>query len=89
MQASKSSCMVAETLCLSPSGTPSLCPLLLQFVRSQIHTHIHTPCTPLHRPIYQAFQALRDGPEWEKLTAAQKRIVDNELRDFKWVAEVN
>jgi oligopeptidase A len=37
----------------------------------------------MHRPIYQAFQALRDGPEWGQLSAAQKRIVENELRDFK------
>jgi Zn-dependent oligopeptidase len=34
------------------------------------------------RPLYEAFQALRDGPVWSKLTPAQQRIVTNELRDF-------
>lgn len=34
------------------------------------------------RPLYEAFKALKEGPEWEDLTAAQRRVVDNELRDF-------
>ncbi|GIL75386.1 hypothetical protein Vretimale_7960 [Volvox reticuliferus] len=34
------------------------------------------------KPLYSAFKALREGPEWASLTSAQKRIVDNELRDF-------
>lgn len=34
------------------------------------------------RPLYEAFQALKDGSDWEGLTTAQKRIVDGELRDF-------
>jgi Zn-dependent oligopeptidase len=34
------------------------------------------------RPLYEAFQALKDGEHWEGLSAAQKRIVDNELRAF-------
>ncbi|KXZ49272.1 hypothetical protein GPECTOR_22g865 [Gonium pectorale] len=34
------------------------------------------------KPLYTAFKALRDGPEWSSLSAAQQRIVDNELRDF-------
>ena len=34
------------------------------------------------RPLYEAFRALRDGPDWVSLTGAQQRIVDSELRDF-------
>jgi oligopeptidase A len=34
------------------------------------------------RPLYEAFQALKDGELWSSLTAAQKRIVETELRDF-------
>lgn len=35
------------------------------------------------KPLYAAFSALKDSPEeWGKLSAAQKRIVENELRDF-------
>ncbi|PNW73795.1 hypothetical protein CHLRE_13g572900v5 [Chlamydomonas reinhardtii] len=34
------------------------------------------------KPLYQAFKALREGPAWSGLTAGQRRIVDNELRDF-------
>jgi len=34
------------------------------------------------KPLYEAFKSLKDGPEWAKLSAAQKRIVENELRDF-------
>ena len=34
------------------------------------------------RPLYEAFQALRDSEGWEALTGAQRRIVDSELRDF-------
>ena len=34
------------------------------------------------RPLYEAFKAIKDGPAWETLSEAQKRIVDGELRDF-------
>lgn len=35
------------------------------------------------RPLYEGFKALReDGAAWAGLTAAQRRTVDNELRDF-------
>jgi len=33
------------------------------------------------QPLYQAFVALRDGPQWASLTEAQKRIVEGEIRD--------
>lgn len=42
---------------------------------------ISTP-TRTRRPLYSAFKALREGPEWASLTATQQRIVNNELRDF-------
>ena len=35
------------------------------------------------KPLYQAFSALKaSGAEWAALSAAQRRIVENELRDF-------
>nr|QKY15016.1 ATP-dependent clp protease ATP-binding subunit clpa-like protein (clpA) [Polytomella parva] len=34
------------------------------------------------QPIYKAYRALRDGPNWNNLDEAQKRIVEMELRDF-------
>ena len=34
------------------------------------------------RPLYEAFQALRDGDAWAGLSQAQQRIVESELRDF-------
>lgn len=34
------------------------------------------------KPLYEAFKAMKDGPTWNTLTEAQKRVVDGELRDF-------
>ena len=34
------------------------------------------------RPLYEAFKALKEGPEWGKLPEARRRIVEHELRDF-------
>lgn len=34
------------------------------------------------KPLYEAFQALKDGETWGTLSGAQQRIVENELRDF-------
>lgn len=34
------------------------------------------------KPLYQAYKALRDGAAYEKLSDAQKRVVELELRDF-------
>ena len=31
----------------------------------------------------QAYQAIADGDEWSRLDAAQKKIIDNALRDFR------
>jgi oligopeptidase A len=36
-----------------------------------------------HQGLYEKFKALRHSAEFEKLTPAQKRIIDNELRDFR------
>jgi len=33
--------------------------------------------------LYKAFQALADGPEYPSLDAAQRKIIDNALRDFR------
>lgn len=34
-------------------------------------------------PLYEAFQALKnDASKWQAMTEAQRRVVDNELRDF-------
>ena len=34
------------------------------------------------KPLYEAFKALKNGPAWETLSEAQRRIVEGELRDF-------
>ncbi|KAI8465022.1 MAG: hypothetical protein J3K34DRAFT_438374 [Monoraphidium minutum] len=34
------------------------------------------------RPLYEGFKALREGEGWGKLTPAQQRVVEIELRDF-------
>jgi oligopeptidase A len=34
------------------------------------------------KPLYEAFKAIKEGPQWAQLTEAQQRIVDGELRDF-------
>ena len=36
-----------------------------------------------HPGLYARFKALRQGPEYRGLTPAQKKIVENELRDFR------
>lgn len=33
--------------------------------------------------LYEKFKSLRESPEYETLTLAQKKIVDNQVRDFK------
>lgn len=34
------------------------------------------------KPVYEAFQAMKEGSSWSKLTEAQQRIVDKNLREF-------
>ena len=34
------------------------------------------------KPVYEAFQSLKEGASWSKLTEAQQRIVDKNLREF-------
>ena len=36
-----------------------------------------------HQGLYQAYQQLKDGLEYTTLSTAQKKVVDNALRDFK------
>ncbi|HHM05654.1 MAG TPA: oligopeptidase A [Gammaproteobacteria bacterium] len=33
--------------------------------------------------LYRAYQSLRDGEEWARLDQAQRKVVDNDLRDFR------
>ena len=33
--------------------------------------------------LYQAYQAIADGPDWTQLDRAQKKIIENALRDFR------
>ena len=33
--------------------------------------------------LFQAYQSIADGPEWPQLDTAQKKIIDNALRDFR------
>lgn len=34
------------------------------------------------KPLYDAFKGIKEGELWSKLSEAQQRIVDSELRDF-------
>lgn len=34
------------------------------------------------RPLYEAFKGIKEGDLWSKLSEAQQRIVNSELRDF-------
>ena len=34
------------------------------------------------KPVYEAFQSLKEGSAWSQLTEAQQRIVDKNLREF-------
>ncbi|GHF89364.1 oligopeptidase A [Thalassotalea marina] len=53
----------------------------------------HDACLPLlseygtfvgqHQPLYEAYQSLADSDEYQSLDTAQKKVVDNALRDFK------
>src|SRR6188474_2394580 len=36
-----------------------------------------------HQGLYGKFKALRNSPEFDKLGAAQRRVIENELRDFR------
>ncbi|MEL6579727.1 MAG: M3 family metallopeptidase [Cyanobacteria bacterium J06621_12] len=35
------------------------------------------------KPLYEAFKGIKEGAEWNKLEAAQKRIVESSIRDFE------
>lgn len=53
----------------------------------------HDACLPLlseygtfvgqHQPLYEAYQSLADSDEYQSLDTAQKKVIDNALRDFK------
>ncbi|MBE2294055.1 MAG: oligopeptidase A, partial [Phycisphaerales bacterium] len=36
-----------------------------------------------HQGLYRAYQQIADGPEYAQLDAAQRRVIDNALRDFR------
>src|SRR5688572_12061508 len=36
-----------------------------------------------HQGLYEKFKALRSSTEFERLSAAQRRVIENELRDFR------
>ena len=36
-----------------------------------------------HQGLYRAYQQIADGPEYAQLNAAQRRVIDNALRDFR------
>lgn len=36
-----------------------------------------------HQELYQAIQSIADGMEYQKLNNAQRKVIDNDLRDFK------
>jgi len=51
------------------------------------------PCLPLlsefstwvgqHKPLYQAYKQLKESEQYAKLTKAQKKVINNALRDFE------
>jgi len=62
-------------------------------VNSDALREAYNACLPLltdyateigqNEDLYQAFQALADGPEYPSLDPAQRKIIDNALRDFR------
>jgi len=36
-----------------------------------------------NEPLFQAFRAIAEGDEYQRLNAAQKKVIDNALRDFR------
>lgn len=36
-----------------------------------------------HEGLFKAYQALKESPQWSKLSSAQQRMVENSLRDFR------
>lgn len=36
-----------------------------------------------HKPLYQAYKQIKESEEYTKLTKAQKKVIDNALRDFE------
>jgi oligopeptidase A len=63
---------VAETESLRAAYNACL-PLLTEY-----HTEIMQ-----NESLFKAIQSIADGPEYEKLNTAQRKVIDNELRDFK------
>jgi oligopeptidase A len=47
-------------------------------VLSEYHTEMGQ-----HEDLYRAFRQIADGPEYERLDTAQKKVIDNALRDFR------
>ncbi|MDX1609601.1 MAG: M3 family metallopeptidase, partial [Halofilum sp. (in: g-proteobacteria)] len=45
---------------------------------SRFHTELGQ-----HRPLYEAFRAVADGPEYPRLTTAQRKTIEDALRDFR------
>ncbi len=36
-----------------------------------------------HQGLYQAYQHIANGPEYARLDAAQRKVIDDALRDFR------
>jgi oligopeptidase A len=45
-------------------------------------TEYHTELMQ-NEPLFKAIQSIADGPEYAQLNAAQRKVIDNEIRDFK------
>ena len=62
-------------------------------VNTEALREAYTACLPVlsdystemgqHEGLYRAFRQIADGPEYTRLDTAQKKIIDNALRDFR------
>ncbi|MDR3478810.1 MAG: M3 family metallopeptidase [Gammaproteobacteria bacterium] len=62
-------------------------------VESEILRDVYNTCLPLlteyhteimqNETLFKAIKSIADGPEYQKLNAAQRKVIDNDIRDFK------
>jgi len=62
-------------------------------VNTEALRHVYNECLPLlseygtelgqHEGLYQAFRQIADGDEYARLDTAQRKVIDNALRDFR------
>lgn len=63
-------------------GRPASAKCASSLLQLMVCLEPHPPPAMCAHGRYEAFKAIKEGPQWGKLTEAQQRIVDGELRDF-------